>query len=502
MISDELAATIRRHAFADRWSVGAIARQLGVHRDTVRRVLHAAQAPQAQSAPNPSKLDPFMPFIAETLRTYPTLTAKRLYMMVCERGYIGGPDHFRHRVAILRPRKPAEAYLRLRTLPGEQAQVDWAHFGSLQVPGGSRKLYCFVMVLAYSRRIFLEFGFDIGMAGFVRGHVHAFEFFGGIPRVLLYDNLKSAVLERRGDVIRFHPELLALSDHYHYEPRPVAVARGNEKGRVERAIQYIRKAFFAGRTVRDLDQLNAEALAWTAMESASRRWPEDPTCTVEAAYDREKTLLRQACTDAYPALEQRAASVAKTPYARFDGNDYSVPHTAVRTEVHVFADERRVRILRGSEVLADHPRSYGLRQTVEDPKHIAALREEKRHAHLHSTQDWLLQAVPEATELLQRLATRHGSVGTAVAQLSKLAQSYGIVEFRLAVAAVLAGEGWHPSSVRHVLEQRRKQQNRPEVHEYRTQTLTHPGETALAPRDLAAYDEPAQPGGHHDNKHS
>ncbi|MBI5610574.1 MAG: IS21 family transposase, partial [Deltaproteobacteria bacterium] len=425
MISDELAATIRRHAFADQWSVGAIVRQLGVHRDTVRRVLQAAQAPQAQGAPNPSKLDPFMPFIAETLRQYPTLTAKRLHGMVCERGYVGGSDHFRHRIATLRQRKPAEAYLRLRTLAGEQAQVDWAHFGSLPVPGGARKLYCFVMVLAYSRRIFLEFGFDIGMAGFVRGHVHAFEFFGGLPRVLLYDNLKSAVLERRGDIIRFHPELLALSDHYHYEPRPVAVARGNEKGRVERAIQYIRKGFFAGRTVRDLDELNAEALAWTHSEARSRRWPEDTTCSVEAAYEREKTLLRPAGDQAYPALERRVASVAKTPYARFDGNDYSVPYTAVRSEVLILADERRVRIFDGTAVLAEHPRSYGLHQVVEDPKHIEALRQAKHHAHLHSTQDWLLRTVPEVTPLLQRLAARHGSVGTAVAQLSRLAQSYG-----------------------------------------------------------------------------
>ena len=85
---------------------------------------------------------------------------------------------------------------------------------------------------------------------------------GGLPRVLLYDNLKSAVLERQGDAIRFNPTLLAFAGHYRYEPRPVAVARGNEKGRVERAIRYIRDAFFAGRTFVDLDDLNAQAEAW------------------------------------------------------------------------------------------------------------------------------------------------------------------------------------------------------------------------------------------------
>ncbi len=105
----------------------------------------------------------------------------------------------------------------------------------------------FVMVLSWSRQIFLRFYLNQQMESFLRGHVAAFEAWQGLPRVLLYDNLKSAVLERQGDAIRFHPTLLALSAHYRFEPRPVAVARGNEKGRVERAIRYIRDNFFAGR---------------------------------------------------------------------------------------------------------------------------------------------------------------------------------------------------------------------------------------------------------------
>ena len=107
----------------------------------------------------------------------------------------------------------------------------------------------FVMVLSHSRQIFLRFFPDARMENFLRGHVAAFTAWGGVPRVLLYDNLKSAVLERRGDAIRFHPTLLGFAGQYRYEPRPVAVARGNEKGRVERAIRYVRDAFFAARTL-------------------------------------------------------------------------------------------------------------------------------------------------------------------------------------------------------------------------------------------------------------
>jgi transposase len=147
-------------------------------------------------------VDAYLPFILQTLEKFPKLTASRLYAMVRERGYRGSPDHFRHIIACHRPRRPAEAYLRLRSLPGEQGQVDWAHFGHLEIGRARRPLMAFVMVLSHSRQIFLRFFLDARMENFLRGHVAAFVAFGGVPRVILYDNLKSAVLERRGDAIR------------------------------------------------------------------------------------------------------------------------------------------------------------------------------------------------------------------------------------------------------------------------------------------------------------
>ena len=147
--------------------------------------------------------------------------------MAHERGYRGSADHFRHLIACLRPRPKAEAFLRLRSLPGEQAQVDWGHFGHLAIGCARRPLMAFVMVLSYSRHIFLRFFLNARMENFLRGHVEAFEAWPGVPRVVLYDNLKSVVLERQGDAIRFHPTLFEFAAHYRYEPRPVAPARGN-----------------------------------------------------------------------------------------------------------------------------------------------------------------------------------------------------------------------------------------------------------------------------------
>ena len=149
----------------------------------------------------------------------------------------------------------------------------------------------FVMVLSSSRQIFLRFFLDARMDSFLRGHVEAFAAFNGSSRVVLYDNLKSAVLERQGDAIRFNPELLALASHYRFEPRPVAVARGNEKGRVERAIRYVRDSFFAARAFTDLADLNAQARAWAASTAADRRWPEDSTLSVRQAFKAERACL-------------------------------------------------------------------------------------------------------------------------------------------------------------------------------------------------------------------
>jgi transposase len=228
-VSQELEAKILRYFHVEKWRVGTIAAQLGVHHATVDRVLSQAGLPKAARAHRASLLDPYLPFVVKTLEQFPRLTASRLYAMVRERGYTGGPDHFRHLVALQRPRPQPEAYLRLKTLPGEQAQVDWAHFGQIASGRATRALMAFVMVLSYSRQVFLRFCLDAQMANFLRGHVGAFGAWHGVPRVLLYDNLKSAVLERHGDAIRFHPTLLALAAHYRFEPRPVAVARGNEK---------------------------------------------------------------------------------------------------------------------------------------------------------------------------------------------------------------------------------------------------------------------------------
>jgi len=156
MIPAHIEERIVRLHFVEKWPVGTIAKQVGVHHSTVKRVLRSKGVPVALTA-RPSMVEPFLPFIRETLEAYPKLPSSRLHEMVVERGYPGSRSHFRRLVATLRPRKPAEAYQRLSTLSGEEAQVDWASFGTRVVGRATRRVSAFVMVLSWSRMPFVRF---------------------------------------------------------------------------------------------------------------------------------------------------------------------------------------------------------------------------------------------------------------------------------------------------------------------------------------------------------
>jgi len=490
VVSAELHAQILRYYHVEKWRRGTIARQLSVHRDVVARVLAQAGLPAHGFAQRPTRIDPYLPFILKTLETFPTLTAARLYAMVYERGYRGGRDHFRHMIARHRPRPKAEAYLRLRTLPGEEAQTDWAHMGRLQIGRAWRPLMAFVMVLSYSRRIFLRFFLDARMDAFLTGHALAFEAFGSVPRVVLYDNLKSAVLERQGETIRFNPTLLAFAAHYRFDPRPVGVARGNEKGRVERAIRYIRDNFFAARRFTDIDDLNAQAMTWCEGPAADRPCPGE-AMSVREAFALEASRLAPLPDNPFPLSTTTPVSIGKTPYARFDKNDYSVPHTHVRRQLTLLADPKEIRILDGATLIARHPRSYDAGAQIEDPAHIQALRDHKRRAGSASATSRLAHAAPASAELLARAAQNGHSLQSTVAGLNRLLQRYGARELEAAILEVLKLEGPapHPNSVLLALEKRRERRKQPPLLPSRLPKHVLDKDHPVRPARLAAYDK-------------
>jgi transposase len=455
VIRPEVVAEIVRLHTVEGWKVGTIARHLGVHHSTVSRALHRCGL-QREGPRRASMIDSFVPFIRDTLEQYSTLPASVLYRMVRARGYQGGEDHFRHQVAELRPRRAAEAYLELRTLPGEQAQVDWGSFGTWTVDGGERRLSAFVMVLSYSRMVYARFFYDQRLASFLEGHVRAFAFFGGAAKTALYDNLKSAVLERRGDAIRFHPSILELAAHYRFQPRPVAVGRGNEKGRVERAIGYLRTSFFRGLSFANIDDLNRQVERFCTETASARRWPQQRSISVAEAFAKERPYLVELPGDPFPAAGRVEVSVGKTPYARFDANRYSVPHSRVRRTLTIHADSQRIRILDRGELVAEHLRCWDKHQVVENPDHIEALRRRKRKARLQRGQERLLRAVPACETLLTEMGKRQRRLNSAVDRLTILLEQSGAAELEIAVREAIDKGSPHPETVRLVLDRRRR----------------------------------------------
>jgi len=487
MIPKDTEAEIVRLYHGEKWPVGTIASQLGVHHTTVQRVLGKIGVEPKVVAPRPSMADPFVPFIVEQLEKYPRLRASRLFEMVKARGYPGGSDHFRRVVGRHRPRKAAEAFQRLRTLPGEQAQVDWAHFGKLQVGQAERPLWAFVMVLSYSRRLFLRFFAGASMPYFLRGHVDAFEALGGVARVLLYDNLKSAVLERHGDAIRFHPTLLALAAHYRFEPRPVAVARGNEKGRVERAIRYIRDAFFAARDFVDLADLNRQADEWATTRAAERPWVEDRSRRVHDAFADEKDKLLPMPAEPFPAHERVEVEIGKTPYARFDLNDYSVPHDRTQRTLVVLADLDSVRIADGNHIVATHARSWDRARQIENADHLQRLVEEKKRARHHRGLDRLAKAAPSSQAFLRTVAEQGQNLGSTTARLLQLLDTVGPVELEEALVEALERDAVHIGAVRQITDRRRSERGLPPPVSIPVARGEH-GDLVVTPHALSTYD--------------
>ena len=457
MIDIETVTRIRQLHHGEHWPVGTIAAQLGLHHETVERALR--EEPPAEPPPRPSGLDPYVDFMREVLTKYSRLTATRLWQMLRERGCPLSARQVRRKVAELRP-KPCEGFLRRRTFAGEEGQVDWASFGHVQIGSARRALSAFVMTLSYSRMLFLRFFFDQSLENFVRGHVEAFAALGGVPRYLLYDNLRAAVIDRHGDAVRFNPRLLELAAHYHFAPRACRPARGNEKGGVERSIRYIRDSFFAARSFTTMEDFNRQALVWRDDTAASRPWPEDDRKTVAEAFAEETTRLLPLPTHPFETDLVLPIRAGKTLYLRFDLNDYSIPPTAVGRTLSLVASETAVRILDGTTEIARHRRSYDRHRRIEDPAHIEALLAEKQRARGSSPCARLIGAVPTAEAFLEAAFQRGESVALTTEKLLLVLDDYGAQELRLAMEEALARETPRLGSVVYILGKRRRQSQR------------------------------------------
>jgi transposase len=479
---------IRRLHDVEKWKRGTIASELGVHPDVVDRVLDRGADRALVAAPRPSRVDPYEPFIDETLKAHPRLRATRLFDMIRLRGYEGGIAILRRHVAQVRPVPRGEVYLWTERLIGEQAQVDWAHVGSLAVPGGTRPLWVFVMVLAYSRAMWAELVFDLTVESLRRSLVRAAMFFQGVTRQWLFDNPKTVVLARHGDAVRYHPGLLEIAGALRVQPRLCRPRRPTDKGGVERANRFLHDRFFAARTITSLEDGNRQLLDFIRDIADLRPHPRFRDRTVAEVFAEEKERLLTLPT-ALPETDLVApANVDTTAFARFGTNLYSVPPRYARRTVTLVASDREVRLLDGSDVVARHERSWGKHQRVEDPDHRRELLEQKRAARIPKMRDRLLAQVAGIDALYTRWVEVGRNVGLMTARTGKLLDLYGAEVLGQAVAAVLARGLHDPGALALRCEEARRAADKPVP--VVLELGPHVPDSEVIPHDLGQYDRP------------
>jgi transposase len=486
-VAPEIEAEIRRLFFAEHWKRGTIAAQLGVHPDVVARVIGPVGRKPRPERPDARVLEPFLPWVDETLERYPRLVATRLYDMLRERGYQGSVRTLRRYVQSARPRPKTEAFLRLETLPGEQAQVDWAHVGQLPVRGGYRALWVFVLLLAYSRACFAELVLSLDVHSLRRSLVRAAVALRGLPRHWLFDNAKTIVLERHGDAVRFHPLLLDLAARLHVQPRLCAPRRPQDKGGVERAVRFFKERFFAARAFHSLEQGNVqlgEFIETIAHRRPHPRWPERSVAELWA--EEQSRLLP--LPEPLPQTDLvTLVPVDRTAFVRLDTNRYSVPHTYAGRTLTLVGSDTELRLLDGDQRVAHHARCWGRSQWLELPAHRAALVEEKRAARELKGRDRLRAEVPEIEPMFERWVDAGRNLGSMIARVIVLLDAYGAPVMRQALTEMV-GRGTHDPGALAILceQQRRRRGDRP------VQVVSfgdHVRERDVVPHDLGGYDD-------------
>lgn len=488
-ISQEQALEIRRLHFAEHWPVGTIGRQLGHHDDVVRRAvgLPEGNAAARSEFPRPRILDAYLEFVKETLQQYPTLRATRVYDMIRDRGYTGSVRRLRELIVDLqlRPRPKNEAFARLEFLIGEQAQVDWMHVGDLAFGATKRAIWAFVIVLSWSRAMWAELVIDLTAASLARSLVRSARFFGGVTRQWLFDNPKIVVLQREGDAVRFHPQLLAVTGSYNVAPRLCAIRKANQKGRVERTNRYLRERHFAGRTVSSIEQGNLELLRFIETIAHARPHPEFPGRTVAECFEEERARL-------LPQPEQepntdliRPVYVDKTGYVCFDRNFYAAPGRNDCT-VTLAADDHTVRFVDGAEEVARHLRVWGAKARVGQLRNERVVAETKPRIREAAGRTRLRAATPRIDAVIERWVAAGRNVGSMVAQSLRLLDLYGAETFAHAVDGLLERGTNDPGALAVLCEHRRTALSAPVP--VGLVLGNHVPERDVIPNDLGVYD--------------
>lgn len=479
---DQINAIHRLHGI-EKWSLRKIAAHLHIGRRTLSKYLETP-APPPTRRDRSSKLDPFKPAIAELLEQDPTVHAPVLAQRLRTLGYDGGETIIKDYLRSLRAESKARrAYVRLEPGPGERFDIDWGHFGSLLYNGAARKLYAFCLVEAHSRKMYLEFTHSQNFETFVRCHIHAFETFGGCARELWFDNLATAVAEHEGNLVRFNPRFLSFAREYSFIPRACHVRAAWEKGKVERAIRYVRQNFWPLRTFTDLADVNAQSRRWveeTANQRKHRETGQAPDERFQPEFLRPIPLISPDYRDTAEAL------VHKDLRLPFDGNRYCVPPRYVGRKLTIKATSSSVSIYEQSTEIAGYVRSWERGRVFGAERFQKELFAQLAAAQRSAAQQRLVRLLGPTSELyLRKLAETDRSLARQIRELLELVRDYGPESVAAALEKAYAAQAFGADYIANILRQRQTRRDiQPPLR------LKHPelNELATDPLSLSDYD--------------
>lgn len=446
----ELWSEIRRLCISEKLPQREVARRLRIDRGTVKRALKSETIPRYQSRKvRQSKLDVYKGEIKELICQYPKLSATRVLEEIRKKGYCGGITIVADYLQRLRPSKK-EAFLRIETMPGEEAQVDWTDCGKIMVENAWRRLSCFVMILSYSRLLYLEFTLSQSMEDFIEAHINAFKYFGGVPKRVLYDNLRSVVLWRDGSKIGFNRRFMDFVGVYLFEPRLCRVFRGSDKGKVENAIKYVKSNFLSGRDFKGFDDLCMQSKYWrdnvanVRIHGTSRQRPID-------RYQEEKSLLMPLPDKPYNVIIPVPVNSSHDCRIKFDSNIYSVPQQYANKMLTVKPAKYEVCIYYKDRLVANHKRSWGKYKIIEDFRHIQELLKMKKKAIVSKIKDEFISLGEGAQKYFDGMAAKDCNLPKELARILKLRHIYGVTEVLQAINEAQRFEAFGASYIHNII---------------------------------------------------
>ena len=443
-------ASIRHLYHVEKLPKKAIARELGIDPKTVRRALKQETFSRTPPQPKASKLDAFKEKIGELLNHYATLSAVRIHEEILKLGYSGGISILRD---YLRPlRSSPKTFLYIQMTPAEEAQCDWAYAGKVS----SQRVYCFVMVLSFSRMLYLEFFPSQTIEHFMTGHRRAFHFFEGVVKKIRYDNLSSVVLNRIGSAVQFNPRFLAFSAHYLFDPSPCNVRSPHEKGRVEKTVGYIKSNFLSGRTFSSLTDLNPQAVLWRDQVANCRIHGATGKRPIDLFVQQEKSLLIPLPKTDYDTRLTQGVKSSSQYLVRFETNRYSVPFAYASRMLTLKADDQWVSLYDKEKLIAQHPRSYQKYQVIEDPRHGKDLLASRPRAAYFKHRDAFLALGETAHHYLELLTKTELHLSHQIKKIVELIDLYGKTEVLQAINQALHHNALGHEYLRNIIQANRR----------------------------------------------